>query len=57
MAKKQYQKVKEPVRIRFKELANGNRSIYEQVDPKTPALGRSQDPASVFAILPKALSL
>ena len=28
MAKKQYQKVKEPVRIRFKELANGNRSIY-----------------------------
>lgn len=28
MAKRQYQKVKEPVRIRFKELANGNRSIY-----------------------------
>ena len=31
-------------------------SVYEQVDPQTPALGRSPDPASVFATLPKALS-
>ena len=43
VAKKQYQKVKEPVRIRFKELANGNRSIY--LDTYTDG---KEDPGSTY---------